>query len=493
MARFNLAKLVDLNTLPVKCLYFFVKMQIFSFYFFRAKFVTTRFDIDIGDYTKYVGVLLFATFFSNMVIAYINDRFKKPRTVLFTLLIGATLCFESFYFIPHDKTQIFWAAIAGYLIFETGVTPLLDYQCMNFLQHTAGTHTSSYGRQRLFGALAYLVTNYITENYCKTGEKQFNFEMLRYMVPMLTLPGLIAIYFVVRNYSSPRYQNQNKETVIETAKEENEQQSEQQGSFFSQLRVLMNNSNFIFFLFIILLNGITRSAIGMFLPHYQTTVLRLEPYELSDKIPLPLRNLIQPFNKNAISTSTSFGTLTEISFLFLSFNITKHFGMYWPLFFAQIAHLLRNLGYFLMPPDHKHTFLISCFLETAKGINFSLTHASGVQIAHALAPKHLKTTAQILYAGAFFSVSSLISGLTFGEMFKYMKRTSEGKSDYVKSYNLFFSLNLCINLFFLSLFVVKYGLFDGELPISVFYGKKFEKKKQVVEIKETEKAENIAI
>ncbi|KRH91850.1 Major Facilitator Superfamily (MFS), partial [Pseudoloma neurophilia] len=196
-----LSKLIGLNVLPIKCLYFFVKMQIFSFYFFRGPFCLSRFQISKADWGKITGTLLSLTFFSNMFIAYINDKYKKPKTVLFILLIGATVSFECLYFLLPEQKILFWITLSFYLLFETGVTPLLDHHCIQYLQYTPGTSTASYGRQRLWGAVAYALTNYITEILCKKPNGEFDFTPLRLTVPLLTIPGLIVIMLVVRDYS----------------------------------------------------------------------------------------------------------------------------------------------------------------------------------------------------------------------------------------------------------------------------------------------------
>ncbi|KRH91925.1 Major Facilitator Superfamily (MFS), partial [Pseudoloma neurophilia] len=182
--------------------------------------------------------------------------------------------------------------------------------------------------------------------------------------------------------------------------------------FRYQFLQLIKNFDFIFFIGLIFLNGITRSANNLYIAIYQTQVLKIKGMSNDEikKIPTIFRPITTILGKNAVSTTTTCSTIVEIIFLFLSFNITKNFGLYWPLFFAQVAQTIRNFGYFLMPIGYKHSFLITCFLEAQKGVNFSLTHASGVQIVNNLTNENLKSTGQIIYAGAFFSLSSFISG-----------------------------------------------------------------------------------
>lgn len=598
-------------------------MQIFSFYFFRGPFCINRFEISQGDWGKNAGTLLSITFFTNMLVAYFNDKYKKPRLVLSILLIGATISFEMLFLIDRKSILLFWMTLACYLLFETGVTPLLDHHCIQFLQNTPGTDATAYGRQRLWGAIAYMTTNYITESLCKNKDGTFDFEPLKYTVPLLTVPGLIVIFFVVQNYEAEHFkmkskqkangqqisnddtrENQevtDKQVVIEQNKSEdatgntamnhhssvewsadqfvsetviddtinnqgeprtklvpdeivddcndvqnatskyqkhtwecdkriqiqndsdttpNEEQqvsnygdgSEEMGfrklttkdademavkhtgmvspvialgadiSFGRQFSQLLRNPDFLFFIFLIFLNGITRSANNLYISLYQTRVLKLKGVRPPDSAPVFAQKLINGLGENAISTANSCSTVVEMIFLFLSLNITKHFGLYWPLFFAQFAQTIRNLGYFLMPPESEFSFLITCLLETAKGVNFSLTHASGVQIVNNISPLNLKSTAQIIYAGAFFSLSSFISGQTFGRLFGPLKDENDYKKQLL-SFRRVFCINFCINIVFLGLFIIKYGFLDRRLPFNVFFGTKYRdtmKQKRVI-------------
>lgn len=477
-----MSKIFRSNVMPVKFLYFFVKLQIFSFYHFRGPFAAQLFQIKRSVWGKYMGTILSMCFFTNMGIATINDKFKRPRALLVTLLLLSTVSFECFFLISKQNHFLFWAIMTMYLIFETGVTPLLDHHCVEYLNNTPGTSPNAYGRQRLWGAIAFSFGNFIIEYLCrKEGDGSMNFYPLRFYVPIVAIPAIFVTYTIVRHYpaildsgsksASISEKNDENSQSIEV-KDKKEKKTKADYHIFDQWVELAKNKEFLFFAFIILLNGITRTALSLYLGIYQTEVLNLRGYKISGDLPVFFKNFINIFNKNAVSTTTACGTLVEVLFLFLSLNINSKLGLYWPLLIAQVAQLFRNIGYCILPYNSKNVFAVSCLLETCKGINFALTHSSGVQIANLIAPNHLKSTCQMIYGGVFFSLASFISGQTFGRIFEKNLKNNENMEMKVKSFKTFFSVNLCINMIFLTLFIVKYGIFDGKLPLKAFLRKK---------------------
>ncbi|MEN9439616.1 MAG: hypothetical protein RL613_1115 [Fusobacteriota bacterium] len=118
------------------------------------------------------------------------------------------------------------------------------------------------------------------------------------------------------------------------------------------------------------------------------------------------------FNNNPLATTAIFGVSLEIFILYNSKWITKRFGLYWPLLFAQIFQLLRFCCCFVLNHDSTYTFAFVCIFELIKGLDFGLTQASAVQIATLLSLPHIKTTSQMIYSGTFTGLASVFAELS---------------------------------------------------------------------------------
>jgi len=132
--------------------------------------------------------------------------------------------------------------------------------------------------------------------------------------------------------------------------------------------------------------------------------------------------------------------------------------------------LLRFFCYYVLNHDSTNAFAYVCIFELMKGLNFGLTHASAVQIATMLCPAHLKTTSQMIYSGTFTGLASVFAGLIFGSVFKSKMEGSDVAAR-IGSFQMFYMINVFINVCCVVLFVVKYGMFDRTLRMDVLMGR----------------------
>lgn len=436
-------------SIPLKLLYFIINIQYYAFYYFRGNFASVEFHIEKDNFGQIFGIILAICFFTNSFIATLNDKFERPKFFMVCLLVISLICFEMFYFIPEAKDHkwIFWGIMFMYSFFSTGLPALLDRFALEYLQRNPHTNVTTYGRQRLWGTVGYSIGNIMVESLCRKDTK-FDFTNLKYYLPIVTVPAVLCTLWVVKSYG-----NQQRST------------SDLEHSWSA----LLHNKEYVFFIFIIFLNGVTRAGMTIYLSIFLDEVLQLQSYDLSSKIPTFFANMINIFNNNPLSTTAMCGTILEILILFYSQNIVNSLGLYWPLLFAQIAQFARFAGYYILPYDHKHVFLYTCLFETIKGVNFGLTHSSGVQIANKLCPPHLKATSQMIYTGTFTGLASFFSGQIFGLLFsKTLKKKDAPIEERVSSFQSFFIVNMGINLVCILLFTAKYGFIDKTLSFDAF-------------------------
>lgn len=316
----------------------------------------------------------------------------------------------------------------------------------------------------MFGTLGYLVANLIIEKTItdrsakqvkgKSGKvkKKYNFENLKYYQAITTFIAIGLSFFLISPGTAPQ----------------------RRGELMRSWKELLSNKAYMFFILIILANGVTRAAMTLYLTLYLTDIIKLQGYNIPSSWPWFLTFPIQIFNDNPLATTAFFGVILEIVILYNSQKITNRFGLYWPLFFAQVFQLLRFFCYYTLNVDAFHAFLMVCLFELMKGLNFGLTHISAVQIATMLCPVHLKTTSQMIYSGTFTGLASVVAGVVFGRVFKEeeMGATETDVGEKIRTFKLFYLNNLIINTLSVLFFACKYGMIDETLNLDVLLGRR---------------------
>lgn len=455
-----------------KLLYFFINLQFYTLHQFRGNFATDHFKFSKSEYGMMLGLLLFITFFTNIIIATMNDKFNKQRGCI-VLLLGLSFVFFQLFFVQSYIKIVafmFWVNLLLYLMVNTSIPPLLDKITLEYLGRIPNIGQMTYGRQRMFGTIGYLCANWIIESSITTKtlkkeksgktKKEYDFNRLKYYQAVTTAIAATLSIFLISHSTTTR----------------------RRSDIMSSWKELLKNKAYMFFIFIILLNGITRAAMTMYLTIYLTDIVKLEGYSLPTSWPVMLTYPINIFNNNPLATTAFFGVILEVFILYNSKYITKRFGLYWPLLFAQFFQLLRFTCYFLLNHDSTHAFVYVCIFEMMKGLNFGLTHTSAVQIATLLCPTHLKTTSQMIYSGTFTGLASVFSGLIFGTVFK-SKMEGTNVAARIGSFQMFYMINVFINVSCVVLFAVKYGVLDRTLRMDVLLGKEEEQPMSQVKAK----------
>jgi len=158
----------------------------------------------------------------------------------------------------------------------------------------------------------------------------------------------------------------------------------------------------------------------------------------------------------------------EIVIFFFSESLISSFGLYWPLFFSQVAALVRFFAYYSLSPGNNHVFGLSFLFELLKGVNFGFTHMVGVQLASILCSSEVKATSQMVYNGTFVGLSSMVSGFLFGRVFRNITMDGKGVDDSVKDgiYHRFYIINIALTIAAIIAFVIKYGVVDKVLTLT---------------------------
>lgn len=421
--------------LTPKLLYVAVNAEYFLFYNLRQTFLTSK-EITEGLQSFTLIAMLLSTFVSNMGIAYLADKLQRPKGVLIFCLSISYFLFQILLMpLPRVLTSLVFIV---YSMFILSTLPLLDRLVLDYLQKVLDAPASIYGRQRMFGTVTYAIINYFVESLVfprgTKDSKEGNYSRLSIPYILCTSIAVGLVYLLapsdrIRNRSSSGSRNP------------------------PQISKVLLNPAYMFFLLIILMNGVTRGVMSMYLSSYYKNILNFNDFKPPSSLPKYAQWALDIFYANPMSTCNTFGILLEIVLFFSSKQLLGLFGLYWSFLFSQMAQGLRFYLYTFIKENDPYRFEKCCVIEFLKGVNFGLTHLSGVQLAVLLVPSNLKSTSQMIYTGTFVCLGT-VAGVTAGYFLKV---------DTYEGVQRIFNACALLSLVSIGLIILKYGFIDGKL------------------------------
>lgn len=427
--------------LTPKLLYIVVNIEYFMFYSFRQLFLVNK-KISQTAVTFTFMVMQLTTFFSNMGIAYFADAIQKPKLVLTGCLLISAILFQTLFL--NLPTLLCCLCFIMYSAFILSTIPLLDRIVLDYLQKVMNAPSSMYGRQRMFGTFTYLAVNYFTEilvyGMGGSSSKQEDPKFSRLQIPYLLFAALAAgaVYTL-----GP--QDRRRETGAEASRTRER----------PQISKVLKNKAYMFFLLIILMNGATRGVLTVYLSAYYKNVIKLSD-STSEKTGGLWGWISSLIYSNPISTCSAFGVMLEILIFFCSLPIQRALGLYWAFLISQVSQAMRFFFYTTITKDTSYKFERCCLIELLKGVNFGLTHLSGVQLAVKLVPSNLKSTSQMIYAGTFVCMGGMLGSL-LGYFYKIQSEED------IKDVVTMFWVGCAVSFIGAVLVFVKYGMMEGKL------------------------------
>lgn len=434
-----------------KILYLSLSASFYTFHQFRGQFIIERYNVEKSSLGFYLSVPQFISFFSNLYIGAINDKSGKQKLLILTLLVASAVFFQTFF--QDLSLFMFWVNYTIYFALISATLPLMDKVMLDYVAGIPEMGAKAFGSQRIWSTFGYLLTNFSVEHIIATSDPDVqDFDKMRYFNMFVAALAGILIFMFVNNLP----------------------QRTSTSNYLSSMRSLLFNFEYMYFIFIILLCGISRAFMTNYLGVYYSKVLKFNDQENTLSLFWPLNKLADIGYNHKQSTSTFFGVALEIIIFYNSSLVTDKLGLLWPIFLSQIFQLLRFICYYRLSYDDPNSFAYCCLTELLKGANYSLIHTSALQLANSFSPPHLRTTSQLIYNGTFVAIGTVASGLFFKSYF------SKSIDDVEESYSEFhsaFKANIVFSLIGIGFFLAKYAVHENLL----FNRTNMERKLRIIE------------
>lgn len=397
--------------ISAKILFFSMALVQYSFYVFRNPFFRDFLGLDETQAGMVGSIMALVSFPCMTIWNALADLTGRHKLGLVFITAASVTCFELFMFVKKGSLLITLCVISGYSSLSSGMIPLLDYEGLRMLEEKPGFSKEMYGRQRLWSTVAYAVITYLSALFmeyrnAKTkdmstdkGKSSGGYEVLFLVQPISAFifisalllfgprdkPKPFLIKGILKNFSK------SKNSKPDVTKTHQAAQNEQPPWI-----KLLTNPNFLFFLFVVFMNGMARMVMSNFLTYYW-----LDDYKMS---------------KVQVAYATIFGIAIELIIFFFASTIAL-IGSYWMLVLAQGSMALRTWLYYLLVP-HKNFVWQTYSIELLKGVAFGLTHSASVKIAAQSAPPGLEATAQALYTSMYAQLPAVISAYAGSILYK---------------------------------------------------------------------------
>jgi hypothetical protein len=434
-----------------KLLYFFLNLSSYSSQVYIVQYLTQQGPLNISrsDYSLYAltaGALVHtvgAGFWT-----FLADHFKRPRLILALSAFLYMVCFQLFSLIDPNLShgwKVFFVALVNSLqnACQAPLFPLFDGQVMAKLERLPNFSKDLFGRQRLWGTIGHSVCGYIMGRLWD----QFGSPAMFYFNLATTCVFILSLFVLMEG--DGQQQNSESEKPISLPPTTSPKDTSivvtrppsiiPPKSTGAQLKNLLLNKDFTFFLFVMFITGVAKHVLSSF---------------SSDFIENHFKML-----KSEVGLSLACHVLPEV-LLFSSGKFwIKSIGVYWMLILAQLTTVIRVMAFAFVPTSWS---FVAYMVETLKGVSTACLVLSGVRIAHDLAPPGLQSFAQGMYAATFHGLANFGTGIFSGAI---MAWKSSAKARGTEELIATFTMTGYVSLAAMVLLVLKWSCVDRVLRI----------------------------
>jgi Na+/melibiose symporter-like transporter len=372
--------------LAPKAIYFAIGTLNYSFYVFRMRFFIEYFGFGEDQYGLVQAVWNVASFAGVALWSNFADWTGLHKGLLVGLCLSMGLCFEGVLFksllAPEKWIYLAMAVFALYGLLIGGLLPLTDDQILRLLERRYEQSSKQYGRQALFGMVAYGLISFSLGrllDYCGA-------SAMLWIVPSSAVFAAIMVAcfgygYIYTERSSVSQHWSHPEPAV---------------GFTAYLETL-GQRNFLLFLLVILASGFGRQTLAIFLPNYLSKELGL--------------------SDGQVGNAYLMGTMFSVLFYFAAPHALSHLGVWPMLLIGQLSLVARLASYAFLTPTPSTV----PFIELLNGMAYSFTHLAAVQQVSLSAPPGWDAAFQAAYGCAHVQFPAVICSLVGGYIYKQYK------------------------------------------------------------------------
>ena len=404
----NTVKWIDENDsylLFPKSIFFLVNFILYTTYTYQLDYLADVWELNITS-SGFITSIPVVSFFSAIAWSSIAQRTGMYKEIIVAVVVLYSLCFASFQGFSSImagsedwKRFVVVSAIYGSMsILASALFPLLDHKMYTKLAKDRRFSPEIFGRQRLWGTVGQGVSGFVAG----WGIKKYGYVSIFCYSAVASLTFILLVIF---GFESSQIKADADAHAKATEKPDENKNQVEKISWMMAMKKLMH-LQFISFLLVILVASYSRAIVGNFLVRYLKICLKI--------------------NKDTSGFLILMRTIPEIACFFFSKNMLHAFGVNNMLLFAQIAGLIRVTTYAWLPEEEKWVPFV---IESLRGVNNAFLMASGVRLAHELAPIEAQTVAQGFFHGIFGNLTTGTAGILASLISIHVKKSNENYSD----------------------------------------------------------------
>lgn len=417
-----------------KVLYITMSFAFYAFYLMRANFSTNYLGFSRSQFGDLSAMMAAVGFLSMAPWGKVADATGRHRLVLAFCTFGMASSFMLFLFRFSNPTTTFVVSafiLALYSFFSVSLQPMTDYHALKMLEDHPGVDRDCYGRQRVWGTIAYGFISYVMGYLVK----RIGPEAAFYVVPSTAAVFIVTIYLVTEpdrpvplgqlfgrrrpsQSAQPPAEAESKDSLplknastvdllappsVEDplkslSKSPTVPSSPRPSLTQTPLVRLLTNPNYVFLLVFVFLSGSARAVMTNFAAMYWNEDMKLQP--------------------DQVAIAANFGILMEIVLFFMAPLLLRFLGIYWMLLLSQLSMAARCWLYAVLPA-RKDLVAAVYAIELLKGMAFGFAQIAGVKIIVDVAPPGLEATAQAVYTSFYSQLPAVLAAAIGGRLYQW--------------------------------------------------------------------------
>ena len=369
-----------------KMIFFLVNFMLYTTYTYQLDYLAEEWHLNITS-SGFITSIPIISFFSAIGWSSLAQRSGRYKEIILAVVSVYSISFLSFNLLSRvmkdsDDWQRFTVIsiiYASMSVMASALFPLLDHKMYAKLSKDERFSPEMFGRQRLWGTVGQGVAGFLAG----WGIKNYGYTSIFIFSGVASISFMLLVLFGFEgNTTSDDDGEKGKESKLSL----NDSDQVKIGWTASMSKLM--NLQFVSFLMVILVASYARAIVGNYLVRFLDVCMHMGK------------------DRSAFLILTR--TVPEIVCYYFSKNMLSTFGVNNILLFAQLAGLVRVTTYAFLPEEAKW---VPFGVEILRGVNNAFLLASGVRLAHDLAPVEAKTVAQGFFHGIFGNLTTGTAGI----------------------------------------------------------------------------------